>query len=86
MQLKGSIVMGQESVSSRMYHVARQELQLGAHISTEEQLAQLMAVRRDGVVESLRSLMRPERFSLAVRGPTDGAPIGAADWPTADGA
>ena len=86
MQLKGSIVMGQESVSSRMYHVARQELQLGVHISTEEQLAQLMAVRRDGVVESLRSLMRPERFSLAVRGPTDGAPIGAADWPTADGA
>ena len=86
MQLKGSIVMGQESVSSRMYHVARQELQLGVHISTEEQLAQLMAVRRDGVVESLRSLMRPERFSLAVRGPTDGTPIGAADWPTADGA
>ena len=84
MQIRGSIVMGEESVSSRMYHVARQELQLGTQVSTEEQLAQLQAVTRDEVVEALRRLVRPERFSLAVRGPADGAPITTADWPVAD--
>ena len=82
MQLKGSVVMGQESVSSRMYHVARQELQLGRHTTTQRQLAQVMGVKRDEVVEALRSVLRPERFSLAVRGPLDGGGVTAADWPT----
>jgi len=81
MQIKGSVLMGQESVSSRMYHVARQELQLGLQIPTEQQLEQLMAIGREEVAESLRRLVRPERFSLAVRGPADGARIGPADWP-----
>jgi predicted Zn-dependent peptidase len=86
MQIKGSVLMGQESVSSRMYHVARQELQLGTQIPTDLQLEQLMAISRDDVAESLRGLMRPERFSLAVRGPAEGAPIGPGDWPLGDGA
>jgi predicted Zn-dependent peptidase len=86
MQIKGSVVMGQESVSSRMYHVARQELQLGMQVPTEQQLEQLMAITRDEVAESLRRLVRPERFSLAVRGPADGDPIGPADWPLGNGA
>ena len=85
MQIKGSVLMGQESVSSRMYHVARQELQLGMQIPTELQLEQLMAIRRDEVAESLRTLVRPERFSLAVRGPVEGEPIGPGDWPLGNG-
>jgi predicted Zn-dependent peptidase len=86
MQLKGSVLMGQESVSSRMYHVARQELQLGVQVPTDQQLEQLMAIQRDEVVDTLRRLVRPERFSLAVRGPAEGGPIGPADWPQANGA
>jgi predicted Zn-dependent peptidase len=86
MQIKGSVLMGQESVSSRMYHVARQELQLGVQIPTEQQLEQLMAIGRDEVAETLRQHVRPERFSLAVRGPADGEPIGQADWPLGTGA
>jgi predicted Zn-dependent peptidase len=86
MQIKGSVLMGQESVSSRMYHVARQELQLGMQIPTELQLEQLMAITRDEVADSLRRLVRPERFSLAVRGPADGARIGPEDWPLDSGA
>jgi predicted Zn-dependent peptidase len=85
MQIKGSVLMGQESVSSRMYHVARQELQLGEQIPTDLQLEQLMAIQRDEVADSLRRLVRPERFSLAVRGPAEGGPIGPADWPQANG-
>jgi len=86
MQIKGSVLMGQESVSSRMYHVDRQELQLGLQIPTEQQLEQLMAIGREEVAESLRRLVRPERFSLAVRGPAEGDPIGPGDWPSRNGA
>jgi predicted Zn-dependent peptidase len=83
MQLKGSILMAEESLSSRMYHVARQELQLGRHTTTERQLEQVRSVTRGQVIESLRTLIRPERFSLAVRGPAEDAPLSAADWPVA---
>lgn len=83
MQLKGSIVMGQESVSSRMYHIARQELQLGRLSPVERQLEKVMAVTRDEVVEALRSHFRPERFSLAVRGPLEGGAVTDSDWPVA---
>ncbi len=81
MQLKGSIVMGQESVSSRMYHVARQELHLGHQTPTERQLERVMAVTRDEVVAALQELTAPGRFSLAVMGPLDGEAVSAADWP-----
>jgi hypothetical protein len=53
-------------------------------IPTELQLEQLMAISRDEVAESLRRLIRPERFSLAVRGPVEGEPIGPGDWPLGD--
>jgi predicted Zn-dependent peptidase len=81
MQLKGSIVMAEESLSSRMYHIARQELQLGEQTSTERQLEQVLGVTQDQVVESLRALLRPECFSLAVRGPVEGERVSEADWP-----
>lgn len=85
MQLKGSIVMGQESVSSRMYHVARQELHLGHQTTTELQLSRVLAVTRDEVVAALEAMTAPSGFSLAVMGPHDGAPITAADWPGSAG-
>jgi predicted Zn-dependent peptidase len=81
MQLKGSIVMAEESLSSRMYHIARQELQLGAQTSTVRQLELVLAVRHEQVVDSLRTLLRPECFSLAVRGPVEGERVSEADWP-----
>jgi DNA-binding FadR family transcriptional regulator len=67
MQLKGSVVMGQESVSSRMYHIARQELQLGHVRPIERQLDQMLAVTRDEVVEALRHAHASR--SLLARGP-----------------
>ncbi|MCE9628009.1 MAG: insulinase family protein, partial [Candidatus Eisenbacteria bacterium] len=83
MQLKGSVVMGQESVSSRMYHIARQELQLGHNSPVERQLDKIMAVTHEQVVEVLRSHLAPERFSLAVRGPFEGGAVSESDWPVA---
>ena len=81
MQLKGSIVMGQESVSSCMYHIARQELHLGYQTPTERQLERVLAVTREEVVAALEAMTAPARFSLAVMGPHGDAAVCAADWP-----
>ena len=81
MQLKGSIVMGQESCSSRMYHVARQELYLGMYTPPEQQVERLLAVTRDDVAALAAEFLRPGRFALSALGPADGEPLGEAEWP-----
>jgi predicted Zn-dependent peptidase len=81
MQIKGSVVMAQESVSSRMYHVARQELYLGRYTPPEEQVERILAVTPEQVHEAFRRFARPEGFSLAALGPGEGDPLGPADWP-----
>jgi predicted Zn-dependent peptidase len=83
MQLKGAVLMAQESVSSRMYHVARQELYLGRHTPAEDQVEHILAVTRDQAHDALRRFARPERFSLAALGPEPGGALSAEDWPVA---
>jgi predicted Zn-dependent peptidase len=85
MQLKGAVLMAQESVSSRMYHVARQELYLGRHTPAEDQVEHILAVTRDQAHDALRRFARPERFSLAALGPEPGGALSAEDWPVAAG-
>ena len=81
MQLKGSVVIGQESVSSRMYHAARQELYTGAYVPPESQVERILAVTPAEVAESARAFAVPGAFALAALGPADGEPLSAADWP-----
>ena len=84
MQLKGAVVMAQESVSSRMYHVARQELYLGRHTPAEDQVEHILAVTREQAFEALRRFAPPERFSLAALGPESGGPLSEQDWPVSE--
>ena len=81
MQLKGSIVMGQESCSSRMYHVARQELYLGTYTPPEKQVERLQAVTREDVAALAAEFLRPGRLALSALGPADGEPLSESDWP-----
>ncbi len=80
-QLNGSIVMAQESVSGRMYHLARQELYTGRYTSPEEQVERIRAVTRADVAALAAEFLRPGRFTLAALGPADGGPLTEADWP-----
>lgn len=80
-QLKGTVLMGQESVSSRMYHIAHEEIYRNHYTPPEEQVARVLAVTREQVVESARRFMRPERFVLTALGPTPDGPLTEADWP-----
>lgn len=81
MQLKGAVLMAQESVSSRMYHVARQELYLGRHTPAEDQVEHILAVTREQAHEALRRFAPPQRFSLTALGPESDGVLSEKDWP-----
>jgi len=83
MQLKGSVMIAQESTSGRMYHMARQELYTGGYVSPEEQVESILAVTHAQVAEMAATFARPEAFALAALGPTPRGPLGEADWPLA---
>jgi predicted Zn-dependent peptidase len=80
-QLKGSILIAQESTSGRMHHMARQELYTGRYTGPLEQVEHIMAVTRDEVASAAAEFLAPGRFSLAALGPAPGATLGEADWP-----
>jgi predicted Zn-dependent peptidase len=80
LQLKGNILLSQESVSNRMHQLALEEIFQHTHRGPEAYVAQVMAVTRDDVVRLAREFLRPERYSLVALGPADGEPFGAKDW------
>jgi len=80
-QIRGGILMGQESVSNRMYHAAYEELYSETYMSSEQQAARIDAVKRDEVVDVARRFLRPETYALSVLGPAPDQPIDERDWP-----
>ena len=82
-QLKGSILMGQESVSNRMYQLAHEEIYRGRYAPPEEQVHEVLAVTREQVAAMARRLLAPAAFSLAALGPAPGGELTERDWPAA---
>jgi predicted Zn-dependent peptidase len=80
-QLEGSVVMGQESVSNRMYHVAHEEIYCGRYTSPEEQVAQVLKVTREDVAAVARGCLKPEGFVLTALGPAHQGELTGSDWP-----
>jgi predicted Zn-dependent peptidase len=81
-QLRGGLLIGQESLSSRMYQLAHDELYHGRYVSPEEQVERILAVTREEVAEAARAWAAPGRFALAALGPGAGTPLSGSDWPT----
>lgn len=79
-QLRGSVLMSQESVSSRMYHLAHEEIYRGRYTSPEEQVAKITAVTPAQIHEAARRFLDPDSFALTALGPAPGGPLTEADW------
>jgi len=79
-QLRGSVLMGQESVSNRMYHLAHEEIYRGEYTSPEEQVAKILAVTPQQMHDAARRFLDPDEFALTALGPAPGGPIGPSDW------
>lgn len=67
--LKGSLMLGLESTSSRMSHLARQELFFGRHVTLDEMLANIEAVSADDVQRVARDLFQDDRLAATMVGP-----------------
>jgi predicted Zn-dependent peptidase len=67
--LKGNLLLGLESTTSRMANIARQELYYGGYITLDEVAARIDAVTREDVVEVARELFQSNRIAVTVLGP-----------------
>ena len=79
-QLEGSILMGQESVSNRMFHIAHEEIYCGRFTTPEEQAARIAAVTPEQVADAARRYLAPGRFTLAALGPGSAERLNESAW------
>ncbi len=70
--LKGSLMLGLESTSSRMSHIARQEIYFNAQYSLDEMLAGIEAVSVEDLTRVARDLLLGIPLSATVIGPMNG--------------
>jgi len=67
--LKGSLMLSLESTSSRMSHLARQELYFTRHYSMDETLASIEKVTADDILRVAKDMVRGDQLSATIVGP-----------------
>ncbi len=70
--LKGSLMLSLESSSSRMSHLARQELYFDRFFSLDELLHSIESVTREEIHAVAREFFRPEQIAVTVLGNLNG--------------
>ena len=73
--LKGSVMLGLESTSSRMSNLARQEMYFGRFVTLDEIVAEIEKVTAESVQQTARELLRPEAIALTVLGNLKGLKV-----------
>jgi len=68
-QLKGSLLLGLESSSSRMSRIGRMEITLGKHIPLDEVVANIEKVSLEDLKQITQQLFNPETLCFTALGP-----------------
>jgi predicted Zn-dependent peptidase len=68
-QLRGDLILGQESMDKRMGRLAEQEMYMGQYRPAEESLSHIDAVSRERVLEACQTLYDAEQMHLVTVGP-----------------
>ncbi len=68
-QLKGNVILGLESSSSRMNNIARQEIYYGKYFSPKEIMGEIDSINLQQIKELAERTVKKEWFSLTVHGP-----------------
>ncbi|MBI4460540.1 MAG: insulinase family protein [Acidobacteria bacterium] len=71
-QLKGSLMLGLESTTSRMSNLARHQLYFGKFFSLDEMIEKFEAVRAEDIARIIQKCFRTEMISLTVLGRLNG--------------
>lgn len=67
--LKGNIILGLESTSSRMTNIARQEIYYGRYFSPKEIMKEVDSITLERIKDLAEKLIKKESCSLTVHGP-----------------
>jgi predicted Zn-dependent peptidase len=73
--LKGSLMLSLESTSSRMTHLARQEMYFGRHVTLDEIIAGIEGVTREDVMRVAGALFTQDTVGVTVLGPAGPAAL-----------
>lgn len=73
-QIKGALVLSQESTSARMTRLATHEAYFGSYMDLDQTIAAVDAVAGEQVTEVARSLFWEQEPTVALVGPVDGEP------------
>ena len=68
-QIRGALLLGEESVSNHMAHLALDEIAYGRYLPLDEHLAAVEAVTGAEVLDLARRFYAPEGWTLAAVGP-----------------
>ena len=77
----GPVVAGLTLVSSRMFHLAGEEILRGTFTSTDELVERISRVTDEQVRDVARRYLDPGRWTLTALGPAPSGPLGPDDWP-----
>ncbi|MFI5305136.1 MAG: M16 family metallopeptidase [Nitrospiria bacterium] len=75
--LKGSMMLGMESTSSRMGQMAKDELYFGRFFSMEEVIRDIESVTKESVFMIANQIFDPNHFSLSTLGPLSKKELGS---------
>ncbi|MCE5315679.1 MAG: pitrilysin family protein [Armatimonadota bacterium] len=68
-QIRGALVLGQESMSNRMSRLAKSEMYFGRLVRLEEIIQSIMNVTKDDVADVASQLFEDSKFAVAAIGP-----------------
>jgi predicted Zn-dependent peptidase len=68
--LKGRILLGLETASSKMMNMARNEIYFGRHVSERELIRRIDGVTARRVIESAEEVLNPKRLTIVSMGPS----------------
>ncbi|MCE5197609.1 MAG: pitrilysin family protein [Armatimonadota bacterium] len=68
-QIRGALVLGQESMSNRMSRMAKSELYFGRLVRLDEIISEIMEITRDDVAAIASELFSDSNFAVAAIGP-----------------
>jgi predicted Zn-dependent peptidase len=77
--LKGSLMLGLESTTSRMSNLARQEMYFRRFFSLDEMVESIEAVNADDIQRIAQTFFDPKQIALTLLGNLDGLKIGRED-------
>jgi predicted Zn-dependent peptidase len=76
-QIRGGVIMGLESMSTRMSRLARSEIYLHRHQDEDELLAEVARVSREDVMRTAALYLDPAKFTRLSLGPLPAAATGS---------